>query len=98
MRRAIAAAGLLPTAALVAGCGKLEVIPSGAEKVVHEFELNKTGAHVKNVNCPSGISAKVGVTFDCHFNVPDGTKYTAHMRITKVKGTSVDFFVNSFPS
>lgn len=89
---------LLPAAALVGGCGKLEVIPSGAERVVSDVVLSKTGAHITNVSCPSGISAKVGVTFDCHFNGPDGTKYTARMRIAKVKGTSVGYFVNAFPS
>jgi hypothetical protein len=98
MRRAIAVVALLPAAALVGGCGKLEVTSSGAEKVVSDLVLSKTGEHIKNVSCPSGMSAKVGVTFDCHFNGPDGTKYTAHMRITKVKGTSVGYFVNTFPS
>jgi hypothetical protein len=48
------------------------------------------------VSCPSGIEAKVGQEFDCHFTGPEA--YTAHMRITNVAGERVDFDVRSRPT
>lgn len=50
------------------------------------------------MHCPSGVEAKVGQEFDCHFTGPEGKPYTAHMRITKVDGERVDFDVRSRPS
>ena len=44
---------------------------------------------------PSGVEAKVGVQFDCHFTGPEGKEYTANMKITRVNGAEVDFAVNS---
>jgi hypothetical protein len=50
-----------------------------------------------DVNCPSGIEAKVGGEFDCHFTGPDG-KYTAHLKIFSVDGTRVDYDCNTHRS
>jgi hypothetical protein len=89
---------MLPAAALLSGCGTLVVIPSGAEQVIRRLELRTHGTQITNVHCPDGVNAKVGVTFECHFNLPDGTKYTAHMRIVRVHAPEVDYFVSTFPS
>jgi hypothetical protein len=56
---------------------------------------SKTGIKPQNVTCPSGVAAKVGTSFNCHFTVPGGTKYTAHMLIQKVNGDTVDFYVTT---
>jgi hypothetical protein len=96
MRWAIA--GLVALAAVLSGCGTLEVIPSGAERVIHQLELSRAHVSVTNVSCPSGIDAKVGLTFYCHFLAPGGAKYTARMRIVKVQGTSVGYEIASYPS
>ena len=37
------------------------------------------------MRCPSGVPAKVGETFQCHFTGPEGP-YTAYIRILKVEG------------
>jgi hypothetical protein len=58
----------------------------------------QTGFHPTNVTCPSGVEAKVGQEFDCHFTGHEGKPYTAHMRITKVDGERVDFDVRSRPT
>jgi hypothetical protein len=94
MRKVIA--GIVPLAALMAGCGKLEVIPSGAEQTIRQAILRDRGVRITNVSCPSGVSAKVGVTFDCHFVGPHGIKYTAHMLITSVHGHRVGFDIRTF--
>jgi hypothetical protein len=91
------AALLIPPAALLAGCGQLVVIPSGAEQAVRQLVASHTNTHAVDVSCPRGVSAKVGQTFDCHFKTPDGTKYVAHMRITSVHGKAVDFDVETAP-
>ncbi len=96
MRRAIA--GLLALAAVLSGCGTLEVVSSGTERVIHGFELTHRRVSVTDVSCPSGVHAKVGVTFSCHFLAPGGVKYTARMRIVKVQGTSVGYRIATYPS
>jgi hypothetical protein len=50
------------------------------------------------LDAPSGIEAKVGQEFDCHFTGPEGEPYTAHLRITNVDGERVDFDVRSRPT
>jgi hypothetical protein len=86
---------LIVPAALLAGCGQLVVIPSGAEQAVRQLVASHTSSHAVDVSCPGGVSAKVGQKFDCHFMTPDGTKYVAHMRITSVHGKAVDFQINT---
>jgi hypothetical protein len=49
---------------------------------------------ISHVSCPSGVHAKVRNSFDCHF-IAQGQRYTAHMVITKVKGTSVAYEVTA---
>jgi hypothetical protein len=89
---------LIVPATLLAGCGQLVVIPSGAEQAVRQIVSTKTSTRAVDVSCPSGVSAKVGTTFDCHFKTPDGTKYVAHMRITSVHGKAVDFQIDTAPA
>jgi hypothetical protein len=89
------AALLIVPAALLGGCGQLVVIPSGAENAVRQLVSTKTSTRAVDVSCPSGVSAKVGTTFDCHFKTPDGTKYVAHMRIASVHGKAVNFQINT---
>jgi hypothetical protein len=79
---------------LLSGCGTLVVIPSGAEQVIKRVVLSHTGVTISHVSCPSGVHAKVGNSFDCHF-IAQGQRYTAHMVITKVKGTSVAYEVTA---
>ena len=52
----------------------------------------------KDVTCPSGVDAEVGAEFDCKFTGPEGRKYTAHLKVTKVEGDNVEFYVQSKPS
>ena len=84
---------------LTAGCSsKSTVKPDGAAQSVVDVVSKQTGFHPNDVHCPSGVEAKVGVQFDCHFTGPEGKEYTANMKITKVNGSEVDFAVNSHPS
>ena len=85
---------LVSLAALLAGCGKTTIKPEGAEQVVVDVVSSKTGFRPTDVRCPSGVEAKVGVTFDCTFTGPEGP-YTADMRVTKVEGERVLFSVRS---
>lgn len=83
----------------VVGChAKSTVKPDGAAKSVVDVVSSQTGFHPADVKCPSGVEAKVGQEFDCHFTGPEGKPYTAHMRITKVEGEQVVFDVKSRPS
>jgi hypothetical protein len=45
-----------------------------------------------------GGGAEVGTEFDCSFTGPEGKAYTAHMKVTEVKGDNVEFYVQSRPS
>jgi hypothetical protein len=92
-----AAVALVCLALGLPACAKNTIRPEGAEQVVVNVVSEQTGFRPTDVNCPSGIEAKVGVTFDCHFTGPDGL-YTAHMRVTAVRGSRVDFSVETEPS
>jgi hypothetical protein len=59
---------------------------------------SKTGFNATDVKCPSGVDAKVGQEFDCHFTGPEGKPYTAHLKITKVQGDDVEFDIETKPS
>jgi hypothetical protein len=52
---------------------------------VADFVFNQTGLRPTDVRCHSGIPARVGSTFDCHFTGPDGP-YTGYVRITSIQG------------
>jgi Domain of unknown function (DUF4333) len=91
------AAGVLVTV-LSAGCSsKPTVKPDGAAQSVVDVVSKQTGFHPGDVHCPSGVEAKVGGQFDCHFTGPEGKQYVANMRITKVDGELVEFAVNTHP-
>jgi hypothetical protein len=90
------AAPIAALAVSLAACGKDTVIPSGAERVVVKVVSSETKFRPTDVECPSGVEAKVGETFECHFTGPEGP-YTAFMRIKKVDGERVEFAVRTRP-
>jgi hypothetical protein len=102
VRRAISLvlslAAVLAAVGLLAACGESTVKPDGAEQSVVDVVSRKTGFHPTDVSCPSGVEAKVGGTFECHFTGPEGRPYTAKMRILEVEGERVLFQVDSRPS
>lgn len=81
------------TALQLVGCSKT-IKPEGAAQSVVDVVSKKTGFKPTDVKCPTGVSAKVGGEFDCHFTGPEGP-YVAHMRITKVDGDDVEFDVTT---
>jgi Domain of unknown function (DUF4333) len=80
----------------LAGCGST-IKPDGAAKSVTDVVSQQTGFKPTDVKCPSGVDAKVGQEFDCHFTGPEGP-YTAHVKVTKVNGDDVEFFIQTKPS
>lgn len=80
-------------ALLVAGCGST-IKPEGAAQSVVDMVSKQTGFKPTDVKCPSGVEAKVGTEFDCHFTGPEGP-YTAKMKVTKVDGEQVEFYITS---
>ncbi|MCV7213559.1 DUF4333 domain-containing protein [Mycolicibacterium canariasense] len=91
MRAALVAVAAALTV-LLGGCGST-IKPEGAAEQVVKV-VSKTGFKPTDVICPSGVKAEVGTEFDCHFTGPDGD-YTAHMKITKVNGDDVEFYIQS---
>lgn len=96
MRIARAALLALPVAA-VAGCGTATIRPDGAQRSVTDVVVRDTGFRPTDVRCPSDVEAKVGGTFDCTFTGPEPKPYVAHVRIEKVDGETVRFFVTTQP-
>lgn len=84
-------------AMFLSGCGS-KINPDGAEKSVVDVVSRQTKFKPKDVICPSGVDAEVGTEFDCTFTGPEGKAYTAHMKVTKVDGDNVEFYVKSRPS
>jgi hypothetical protein len=89
---------LAAAAIVVAGCGKSTIKESGAEKAVIQVVTKQSGFHPTDVKCPSGVEAKAGTSFDCHFTGPQSKTYTANVKITKVQGSRVEFFIRAEPS
>jgi hypothetical protein len=98
MRRGIAVTLPIAAALVLAGCGTLEIIPSKTQNLVRTFVRTHTGSQATDVTCPSGVPAKAGNSFDCHFLIPGGAKYTAHMVIKQVHGDSVLYVIGTFPT
>jgi hypothetical protein len=98
MRRALLVLSV-SLAVCISGCGMgAKIDPNGAAKSVVDVVSSQTKFKPKDVSCPSGEEAKVGVEFDCKFTGPEGTPYTAHMKVTKVDGSDVEFYIQSKPS
>ncbi|MBF9326639.1 DUF4333 domain-containing protein [Mycobacteroides chelonae] len=93
MRTSVVVVAAVFLAAGTSGC-QATIKPDGAAKSVTDMVSGKTGFTPKDVTCPSGMKAKVGVEFDCRFTGPEGP-YTAHMRVTKVDGENVEFAIDS---
>jgi hypothetical protein len=84
-------------AMLVAGCGST-IRPEGAAGSVTDLVSKQTGFKPEDVKCPSGVDAEVGKEFECHFTGPEGKDYTAQMKVTKVEGDDVEFYIKTAPS
>ena len=97
VRRVAVAVAVGWVALNLSGCGAT-IRPEGAAKSVVDGVSGQTAFHPTDVTCPSGVEAKVGGEFDCHFTGPEGKPYTAHMKITKVDGEAVEFDIRSLPS
>lgn len=82
---------------LVGGCSST-IKPEGAAKSVVDLVSEQTGFKPTDVKCPDGVEAKEGTKFECKFTGPEGKEYTADMRITKVDGEDVQFFIETKPS
>jgi uncharacterized protein DUF4333 len=85
---------LIAAAGLLFGCGEKTVKADGAAKSVTDLVSRKTGFTPTDVECPSGVEAKVDETLDCTFTGPEGP-YTAHLVITKVDGNDVLFQIQT---
>lgn len=96
MRRALRVLAAV-LAVFASGCGST-IKPEGAAKSVVDVVSRQTGFKPKDVSCPSDVKAELGVEFDCTFTGPEGAPYTAHMKVTKVDGDDVEFYIQSRPS
>ena len=84
-------------AMLLAGCGST-IKPEGAAQSVVDLVSKQTGFKPNDVKCPSGVDAEVNKEFECHFTGPEGKDYTAQMKVTKVEGDDVQFYIKTAPS
>lgn len=71
--------------------------PDGAAQAVVNLVSQKTKFKPTDVQCPPGIAATVGGSFDCTFTGPRGVGYLAHMKISKVDGEKAVFDINTEP-
>jgi hypothetical protein len=89
---------VLAAGILLVGCGTETIKQHGAEQSVANVVAKRTGFRPTDVKCPSGVQAKAGTTFDCHFTGPEPKPYVAHVRVVNVRGQRVVFFVRTRPS
>jgi outer membrane murein-binding lipoprotein Lpp len=81
-------------AMLLAGCSST-IKPDGAATSVKDLVKEQTGFEANDVKCPEGVEAKEGTEFECKFTGPEGDEYTAQMRVTKVEGDDVEFYIQT---
>lgn len=84
-------------ALLIVGCGST-IRPEGAADSVVNLVREQTGFEPTDVTCPEGVEAEEGTTFECTFTGPEGVEYTADMRVTKVEGDDVEFYIETAPT
>ncbi len=84
-------------AMLLAGCSST-IRPEGAAQSVVDLVKEQTGFEAKDVKCPDGVDAKEGTEFECKFTGPEGDDYTANMKVTKVDGENVEFYIQTRPT
>jgi hypothetical protein len=90
-------APLAVVAVLITGCGST-IRPESAAKSVVDLVKKQTGFAPTDVKCPDGVEAKVDTKFECTFTGPKGAAYTADLRITKVEGEDVEFYIETRPT
>jgi hypothetical protein len=78
---------------LLAACGSV-ILSKPTAQTVSNAVYRRVGFRPTDVSCPSGIPAKVGGRFQCHFTGPDGP-YVADLRILRVNGQRVDYQIQS---
>jgi hypothetical protein len=88
---------LTALAVLIGGCGST-IRPEGAAKSVTNLVKEQTGFMPTDVKCPDGVEAEEGIKFECTFTGPEGKEYTADLRVTKVEGDDVQFYIETEPS
>ncbi|KUI19007.1 hypothetical protein AU193_07195 [Mycobacterium sp. GA-1285] len=81
----------------VVGCGST-IKPERAAQSVVNLVSEQTGFTPTDVTCPEGVEAKEGTKFECTFTGPEGAEYTANMRVTKVEGDDVEFYIETAPA
>lgn len=81
----------------VAGCGST-IKPEAAAQSVVDLVSEQTGFTPTDVKCPEDVEAKEGAKFECTFTGPEGVPYTANMRVTKVQGEDVEFYIETAPA
>ena len=83
MRR-VGTALALAAAALAAGCGSTEI---DADKAEDFIRTKLTGPDPRAVDCPDGVEAKKGGTFNCTVTYADNTKATVTVHMTDDEGS-----------
>ena len=79
---------------VLAGCGST-IKPDEAADTVTDFVSRETKFKPNDVKCPSGVDAEVGKEFECHFTGPEGKEYAAKIKVTKVDGDDVQFYIKT---
>lgn len=70
------------------------ILPKPTAQTVAHAVQRRFGFAPTDVTCPSGVPAKVGGQFQCHFTGPDGS-YVAYMRIMSVHGPRVIYSIQT---
>ena len=90
-------------AAVMAGCSA-SVSVGGGDTVKQPGEVSSTKSFIANslpdlppvqsVDCPSGVDAKVGTTFECQATLDNGQAVTIPFQVASINGDRVDFKSN----
>jgi NAD(P)H-hydrate repair Nnr-like enzyme with NAD(P)H-hydrate epimerase domain len=72
---------LILAAALLAGCGGVELDASKTQDQLEAYIENLEKTKVSSVDCPSGVEVKTGNTLECSVILGNGKKGTITVKI-----------------
>ncbi|MDQ6746370.1 MAG: DUF4333 domain-containing protein [Actinomycetota bacterium] len=79
---------LLGSSVVLAGCGTKTINQQSEVKLVGLGLAKANLGAPTSVDCPSGVQAKVGKTFDCHAVLANGKKATFTLKVDGIEGNN----------
>lgn len=86
-RAAMLAVAPLSCAVLLSACGTKTIDRQSELSLARDAVSAIHGGAAKSIDCPSGVAATAGTTFNCHVQLKGGKKVDFKIKVDQVKGS-----------